>query len=122
MLTQEFPWLEGYLGPDGRQRKICPSCGQEAVNWQGVCLACGWRGRPVWMRSLRRHHRRRVIKRRFGIRRWSWQLPQDKDPLVGKPGRLAKWNMSCNCWLCRWEKKFGKEKPKYAFMSEGEGE
>lgn len=30
-----------------------------------------------------------------------------------KPGRLAKYNLSCNCWLCKYEKRGGVLKPKY---------
>lgn len=115
---RKFPWLNGYLGPDGGRQLACPACGRETVDWRGVCAVCGWRGRPVWMRSLRRHHRRRVIARRFEIRKNSWRLRREEDPLVDKPGKLAKWNLSCNCWLCKWEKKAGKEKPKYAILKQ----
>lgn len=44
-----------------------------------------------------RHQRRRHISRRLKIVNQVWR----RGILEGlPPGRLAKWNTSCNCWMC----------------------
>lgn len=114
---QPFPWLNGYLDREGRRSLFCPWCGVP-VDWRGACPACGWRSRrPAWMRSLRRHHRRRVIKRRMFIRRYIWGIRKFGLDTVA-PGKFAKHNLACSCWMCRWEKKNGIEKPKYRVLRE----
>lgn len=37
-----------------------------------------------------------------------------------EPGRLAKYNLSCNCWMCKYEKRRGVLKPKYRFWYSGQ--
>lgn len=118
--SRPFPWLRGCLDRDGRRNFVCPQCGEAAVDWRGACPACGWRGRrPVWMRSLRRHHRQRVIERRVFIRRHVWRVGRF-GPDAATPGKFAKHNLACGCWMCRWEKKNGIEKPKYRLRERGQ--
>lgn len=50
----------------------------------------------------RRHQRQRVIRKRILKIKNGWH--EDLSTFSGsfsKPGRYAKWNMSCNCWMCR---------------------
>ena len=58
-------------------------------------------------RRQRRAMRRRVITKRLKLN------PGGK--YERQPGRLAKYNLSCGCVLCKYEKIFGVEKPKYRF-------
>lgn len=45
------------------------------------------------MRAIRRHHRRRIIFKRYErVRKGSWY--------VKMPGYLAKNNTLCSCWMC----------------------
>lgn len=53
-------------------------------------------------RSIRRHHRARVIARRIFIRRHIWLVPPEHDR--DHPGRYAKYNMVCSCWMCTYDK------------------
>jgi len=54
------------------------------------------------MRAIRRHHRRRIILKRYErVRRGNWY--------VKRPGYLAKNNTLCSCWMCgNLRKYFGK--------------
>lgn len=66
--------------------------------------------------SRTRHHRRRIIKKREKILLDCWRCPENL--LLIHTGRLAKFNLSCNCWMCRWEKKAKIEKPKYKWIED----
>lgn len=66
--------------------------------------------------SLTRYHRRRIIERRRRIILYCWR--DDRAPELYQPGRLAKFNLSCNCWMCRWAKKDKIEKPKYRWIKD----
>jgi hypothetical protein len=55
-----------------------------------------------------RHHRQRIIEKRKRIILDCWE-----GEMFTSPGKLAKWNLSCNCWMCKGEKKMGIEKMKY---------
>lgn len=46
-------------------------------------------------RAWARHQRERVIRRRM---RWRW------TQWLKSPGRLAKWNGTCGCGLCRYDR------------------
>lgn len=63
-----------------------------------------------------RHHRARIIEKRKRIILDCWQSPE----MFTHPGKLAKWNLSCNCWMCKGEKKAGIEKPKYRLATGGD--
>lgn len=52
------------------------------------------------MRARRIHHAQRIIARRWKIIKKIWC-----SGFSPKPGRLRKWNLSCNCYLCKWNKK-----------------
>jgi hypothetical protein len=58
-----------------------------------------------------RHHRQRIIEKRKRIVLDCWQCPENLALI--HPGKMAKWNLSCNCWMCKYEKKAGIEKLKY---------
>lgn len=92
-------------------------------------------------RAYLRHQRQRVIAKRQYIVKHIWReassyyfLTEDRcfaSPryynIVGynsywsqsvykkEPGRLAKHNLSCNCWICKPEKRARIVKPKYLF-------
>jgi hypothetical protein len=45
------------------------------------------------VRAIRRHHRERIILKRYGkVQRGYWH--------VKEPGYLAKNNTVCSCWMC----------------------
>jgi len=56
-------------------------------------------------RSVRRHHSKRVIRKRISItkNRWSGTPPS----LSEKPGKLRKFNLSCGCYMCKICRKSG---------------
>jgi len=58
-------------------------------------------------RAERRHHAVRIVQKRLFIARNRLSTP----PYIYSPvpGRLRKWNFSCNCYLCKGNKKFGLE-------------
>lgn len=87
----------------------CLTCYAFLLN-DGTCPVCRERdlGRG---RSYHRHQRSRIINYRLGIIKNVWKSKDYK--CYEQPGRLNKFNLSCNCWLCRWEKKNSIEKPKY---------
>lgn len=58
-----------------------------------------------------RHHRERIIEKRKRIMLDCWRCPENL--LLLHPGKLAKFNLSCNCWMCKWAKKMKIEKEKY---------
>lgn len=97
----------------------CPFCFRP-TDWDDHCLYCGKfvttddtsRYLPQFApgagkRGERRAARRRIIARRLKLN------PGGK--YERQPGRLAKYNLSCGCALCKFEKIFGIEKPKYRF-------
>lgn len=84
----------------------CIFCFSET--WNGVCPVCEQRARGKNNRSLKRHHRQRYIKKRSRIVMEIWKTTPH-FPL----GQLSKYNLSCNCWCCKYEKKAGITKPKY---------
>ena len=49
----------------------------------------------------RRHQRQRVIHKRILKLKNSWLKPFLTEDFFKKAGRYAKWNLSCNCWMCR---------------------
>jgi hypothetical protein len=58
-------------------------------------------------RAARRHHALRIVRKRLFIARNLMSSPPYTYSLV--PGRLRKWNFSCNCYLCKGDKKLGLE-------------
>jgi len=58
-------------------------------------------------RAKRRHHALRIVQRRLFIARNLLSSPPYTYSPV--PGRLRKWNFSCNCYLCKGDKKPGLE-------------
>jgi len=50
-------------------------------------------------RAERRHHRNRVIINRMRVVRDVWGR-HDPDDWPDHPGRLAKFNLKCTCWMC----------------------
>ncbi len=56
-------------------------------------------------RAERRHHAMRIVQKRLFIARNLLSHP----PFIYSPvpGRLRKWNFSCNCYLCKGDKKLG---------------
>lgn len=133
---------EGMVRRMFRERQ-CPGC-YGYLNFDGSCPVCGARTRQerrILGRMRRRHHRQRVITRRQNIVKHIWRevsryyfvtedggfgSPRFYD-VVGydsywnrlkfktEPGRLAKYNLSCNCYLCKYEKHRGIPKPKYRY-------
>lgn len=91
-----------------------------AETWNNVCPVCKQRALHQKEKSaLKRHHRQRVIRRRTNIIRYSWRLPNSSYFCAG---RMDKHNLSCNCWMCKGEKKAGIEKPKYRLIREIEAD
>ena len=37
-----------------------------------------------------------------------------------EPGRMSKDNLTCSCWMCKWEKHNKIEKPKYKLFQDDE--
>jgi len=67
-------------------------------------------------RAYKRHQRMRIInyrrnRRMEGQRSWR-NMRNYSDRYIEQPGRLAKHNTSCSCWMCKWEKKNSILKPK----------
>ena len=60
-------------------------------------------------RSWRRHQRERIINNRIDMAKSVWFSDDNEIPIGNdkwlKPGKFNKWNGSCNCWACRWDKK-----------------
>lgn len=89
----------------------CPVCYGET--WNNICPICGQRKLyHKEKRATKRHHRQRVITKRTKIICYSWKLP-DSSCFYSEPGRMDKYNLSCNCWICKGEKKAGILKAKY---------
>jgi hypothetical protein len=59
-----------------------------------------------------RYHRERIIEKRMRIVRDCWGC-KENFYLLKEPGRLSKWNLTCDCMACNYEKIFNPEKPKY---------
>lgn len=102
---------------------VCPSCFGEIDIETGSCLVCVVREiheeRKI-KNSLRRKNTNKVISKRLEIVKNVWQ---DHDhPYLHEPGRLEKYNLSCNCKMCKHEKIFDKEKPKYQLQDDVWGE
>lgn len=76
--------------------------------------------RTLKNRSYYIHHRKRIIAKRIKIIKQNsyWLDDVIGDRRLEQPGRLAKDNTSCNCWLCKWEKKNKITKPKYKLKEE----
>lgn len=55
-------------------------------------------------RALRRHHRQRVIAHRLYILTKCWALYRLYEPPAVPDGKYAKFNLSCNCGMCKWHK------------------
>ena len=67
-------------------------------------------------RAYYRHQRKRIIKHRYHIYRnltVDNLLPMDEwlltCDLLRQPGRFSKYNLSCNCMLCKGEKRLKKK-------------
>lgn len=92
----------------------CVICYSEI--WNNTCPVCEQRKNyHKEKRATRRYNRQRIIKKRTKIIYYSWRLP-DNSRLYSEPGRMDKHNLSCNCWMCKGEKKAGIMKPKYRFL------
>ncbi|AEG14342.1 hypothetical protein Desku_0735 [Desulfofundulus kuznetsovii DSM 6115] len=129
-----------------RERQ-CPSC-YGYLDFDGLCPVCRARARykrKVLCSVRRFHHRQRVIARRQYIIKYVWREASQyyfvtEDGWFGsprcyrvvsydsywehskfnkEPGRLAKYNLSCGCWMCKFEKRRGILKPKYRFWQGG---
>ena len=100
--------MTNFSGDDFVQCSIC-----YAEMWNDTCPICEQRKLySKEKRAIRRHHRQRVITKRTKIIYYIWRLP-DSFYLYSEPGRMDKYNLSCNCWLCKGEKKAGIVKVKY---------
>ncbi|MDF9410049.1 hypothetical protein L7E55_17185 [Pelotomaculum isophthalicicum JI] len=119
---------------------ICPICGYGSCL---ICVSYSARERRDNLRSRAylRYQRQRIITKRQNIIKHIWGeasryyfLTRDGcfgsprffdvvgydsywDQLIFKkqPGRLAKYNLSCSCWVCKYEKRAKVVKPKYRF-------
>lgn len=90
----------------------CNVCFSELL-FDGTCPVCKEREQTTKkVRSLRRFRRRKIINRRSKIYKSHHNLKIDHD------GRFSKYNMSCNCWLCKYEKKAKIEKNKYKYIND----
>ncbi len=104
--------MTNFSGDDFVQCSIC-----YAEIWNDTCPICEQRKLySKEKRAIRRHHRQRVITKRTKIISYSWRLPGDHC-LYSEPGRMNKHNLSCNCWMCKGEKKAGITKPKYQLLN-----
>ncbi len=83
----------------------CILCFSET--WNNTCPICEQRRHHKTL-TENRHQRQRYIKRRGRIITEIWKTA---PPLP--VGQLSKYNLSCNCWLCKYEKKAKIIKPKY---------
>ena len=50
-------------------------------------------------RDYLRHQRERIIRKRMKIIRDVWK--SHDNLLLGKAGKLAKYNLACSCWMCK---------------------
>lgn len=120
----------------------CPVCGHGDCP---ICAPYSARGRGkhnnLRGRAYLRHQRQRVIAKRQNIVKHIWGEASryyflTKDGCFGspryfdvtgydsywnqsvfkkQPGRLAKYNLSCGCWMCKEYKRRKLPKPKYRF-------
>ncbi len=68
-----------------------------------------------YLRAVRRHHRKRVILKRYKrVRMGHW--------FVKNPGHLSKNNTICSCWMCGNPRKYLGEKTIQEKRLLGEGE
>jgi len=79
----------------------CPRC-YAYFDFYGSCPVCGYGSCPV---SAQRSSRNRGKR---GGRRGRAYLRHQR--------RLAKYNLTCSCWICRYEKRRKMPKPKYSFL------
>ncbi len=92
----------------------CPICFGEIDLSTGNCLTCIARETFKEQKTknrLNRKHRNRIINKRLHIIKDVWC--DDENFYSEQPNRLYKHNLSCNCWLCKGEKKAGIDKFKY---------
>jgi hypothetical protein len=84
--------------------------------WNNICPICQQRSlNQKKKHSIRIHHRQRIITKRINIVTKIWKTPESQYCFT--PGKLDKHNLSCNCWMCKGEKKAGIEKQKYLSLN-----